>query len=102
MLYFSTCLIFNQFIYFKLYILGSSPTGNHQLIEQSFSSVLQCDKCHNYLHGLIHQGVVCQGMFVSHSNIKFLQCNTFQVFLSILGDVYLYKFSYIGFKFYSL
>jgi phosphoinositide-3-kinase regulatory subunit len=39
---------------------GSSPTGNHQLIEQSFSSVLQCDKCHNYLHGLIHQGVVCQ------------------------------------------
>lgn len=64
MLYFSTCLIFNQFIYFKLYILGSSPTGNHQLIEQSFSSVLQCDKCHNYLHGLIHQGVVCQGMFL--------------------------------------
>nr|XP_042900263.1 phosphatidylinositol 3-kinase regulatory subunit gamma isoform X2 [Parasteatoda tepidariorum] len=39
---------------------GSSPTGNHQLLEQSFSCVLQCDKCHNYLHGLIHQGVVCQ------------------------------------------
>ncbi|XP_054715372.1 phosphatidylinositol 3-kinase regulatory subunit alpha-like [Uloborus diversus] len=38
----------------------SSPTGNHQLLEQSFSCVLKCDKCHNYLHGLIHQGVVCQ------------------------------------------
>ncbi|XP_055949573.1 phosphatidylinositol 3-kinase regulatory subunit alpha-like isoform X4 [Argiope bruennichi] len=40
---------------------GSSPTSNnHQLLEQSFSCVLQCDKCHNYLHGVIHQGVVCQ------------------------------------------
>ncbi|KAG8197034.1 hypothetical protein JTE90_004303 [Oedothorax gibbosus] len=40
---------------------SSSPTSNnHQLLEQSFSCVLQCDKCQNYLHGLIHQGVVCQ------------------------------------------
>ncbi|XP_023227085.1 phosphatidylinositol 3-kinase regulatory subunit alpha-like [Centruroides sculpturatus] len=36
-------------------------TGNqHRLLEHSFSSLLQCDKCHLFLRGLVHQGLLCQ------------------------------------------
>ncbi|XP_022250520.1 uncharacterized protein LOC106466724 isoform X2 [Limulus polyphemus] len=32
----------------------------HQLVQESFSTLLQCHKCHAYLRGVVHQGLVCQ------------------------------------------
>ncbi|XP_013780715.1 phosphatidylinositol 3-kinase regulatory subunit alpha-like isoform X1 [Limulus polyphemus] len=37
-----------------------SPQGSHQLLQESFSTLLQCHKCHAYLRGIVHQGLVCQ------------------------------------------
>ncbi|XP_076318839.1 phosphatidylinositol 3-kinase regulatory subunit alpha-like isoform X2 [Tachypleus tridentatus] len=40
---------------------GSDETQvPHQLIQESFSTLLQCQKCHAYLRGIVHQGLMCQ------------------------------------------
>lgn len=36
------------------------PASHHQLSEQSFSDLQRCDRCNQYLRGIIHQGFLCR------------------------------------------
>lgn len=38
---------------------GNFSADAHRLVESSFPSVERCDKCHKFLRGLLHQGLVC-------------------------------------------
>ncbi|XP_055607504.1 uncharacterized protein LOC129755167 isoform X2 [Uranotaenia lowii] len=33
---------------------------SHELVDHSFSKLVKCDKCQQYLRGLIHQGLLCK------------------------------------------
>ncbi|XP_022236096.1 phosphatidylinositol 3-kinase regulatory subunit alpha-like isoform X2 [Limulus polyphemus] len=37
-----------------------APYVPHKLVQESFSTLLQCHKCHAYLRGIVHQGLVCK------------------------------------------
>ena len=44
----------------------SSHTGltpPHRMVESSFQSLERCDKCHKFLRGLLHQGLICHCKF---------------------------------------
>ncbi|XP_046457115.1 phosphatidylinositol 3-kinase regulatory subunit alpha-like isoform X4 [Daphnia pulex] len=34
-------------------------TPPHRMVESSFQSLERCDKCHKFLRGLLHQGLIC-------------------------------------------
>ena len=38
---------------------NSSSSHHHRLAESSFPSLERCDKCHKFLRGLLHQGLIC-------------------------------------------
>lgn len=38
---------------------ADAPPSHHRLVECSFSTLERCDKCHKFLRGLLHQGLVC-------------------------------------------
>lgn len=40
--------------------IGTGINFAHNLTQHSFSSLERCDKCNEYLRGLLHQGFVCQ------------------------------------------
>ncbi|XP_057380000.1 uncharacterized protein LOC130702342 isoform X2 [Daphnia carinata] len=37
----------------------SALSPPHRMIESSFQSLERCDKCHKFLRGLLHQGLIC-------------------------------------------
>lgn len=37
----------------------SALTPPHRMVESSFQSLERCDKCHKFLRGLLHQGLIC-------------------------------------------
>ena len=41
------------------------PSGGHRMVESSFQSLERCDKCHKFLRGLLHQGLICHCKFIS-------------------------------------
>lgn len=38
----------------------TDPHSKHDLVDHSFSKLVKCDKCQQYLRGLIHQGLLCK------------------------------------------
>lgn len=41
----------------------SALTPPHRMVESSFQSLERCDKCHKFLRGLLHQGLICHCKF---------------------------------------
>lgn len=39
---------------------ADSQHSQHDLVDHSFSKLVKCDKCQQYLRGLIHQGLLCK------------------------------------------
>lgn len=37
----------------------TGQTPPHRMVESSFQSLERCDKCHKFLRGLLHQGLIC-------------------------------------------
>ncbi|XP_065581733.1 phosphatidylinositol 3-kinase regulatory subunit alpha-like isoform X2 [Artemia franciscana] len=43
------------------------PASQHRLQETTFDELTRCDKCHKFLRGLLHQGLICQSCgLISH------------------------------------
>lgn len=40
--------------------MSSADKHSHDLVDHSFSKLVKCDKCQQYLRGLIHQGLLCK------------------------------------------
>lgn len=55
---------------------NSCDTANsHNMRLYSFSELQRCDKCHKFLRGLQHQGLICQGKNLSNYKYALLkQC----------------------------
>lgn len=41
-------------------VATTDPHSQHDLVDHSFSKLVKCDKCQQYLRGLIHQGLLCK------------------------------------------
>lgn len=40
----------------------STPASHHRFTDHSFNSLTRCGQCNKYLRGIIHQGLICQGI----------------------------------------
>lgn len=38
----------------------ATPASHHELMEHSFTDLKRCDRCNQYLRGIIHQGFLCR------------------------------------------
>ena len=64
---------------------NSSSSHHHRLTESSFPSLERCDKCHKFLRGLLHQGLICHCNWPTFITHFFLFFFSFFVFFLVFS-----------------
>ena len=62
---------------------SASSSHHHRLVESSFPALERCDKCHKFLRGLLHQGLIC------HCNSHELLSISYSIFLNEIFNFFL-------------
>ena len=67
----------------------TGQTPPHRMVESSFQSLERCDKCHKFLRGLLHQGLICH----CKSHLSWLHLKA--VHLTVLAVFFFFFFSFM-------